>query len=232
MADASAFEQLTLARKLVASVTSEKAGSLGIAVVGFDADAAAAVTRNAVAAALAAAFPMPAFKSDAPRPKIKSIRVAGLPEKIDLDRVRSEADGNNLARWLTAMPPNKLDAAGYADLVREIAKERGWQYKRYSVKELDKMGAGAFLAVAQGNDDDSASIVRLRYRPGTASATPGISIPCRFRRATSGSNLHSGPIPAFGQFASRSSDSARERGIHFVRYNDACHNLECWTRTH
>jgi leucyl aminopeptidase len=175
-ADASAFEQLTLARKLVASVTTEKAGSLGITVVGFDPDAAAAVTRNAVSAALAAAFPLPAFKSDAPQPKIKSIRVAGLPEKIDLDRVRAEADGNNLARWLTAMPPNKLDAVGYADLLRALAKDRGWQYKRYSVKELENMGAGAFLAVAQGNDDDSASIVRLRYRPGAKSATADLSL--------------------------------------------------------
>ena len=33
------------------------------------------------------------------------------------------------------------------------------------LKELEKLGAGAFLAVAQGNDDDSASIVRLRYLP-------------------------------------------------------------------
>ena len=175
-ADASAFEQLTLARKLVASVTAEKPGSLGIAVVGFDADAAAAIVMHAVAAALATAFPLPAFKSEASREKIRSIRVIGLPDKIDLDRVRAEANGNNLARWLTAMPPNKLDAAGYADLLRALAKDRGWQYKRYSVKELQAMGAGAFLAVAQGNDDDSASIVRLQYRPGKASANADLCL--------------------------------------------------------
>jgi leucyl aminopeptidase len=175
-ADASAFEQLTLARKLVASVTAEKAGSLGIAVIGFDADAAASIAGNVVSAALAAAFPLPAFKSDAPREKVRNIRIVGLPERIDLDRVRAEADGNNLARWLTAMPPNKLDAMGYADLLRALAKDRGWQYKRYTVKELANMGAGAFLAVAQGNDDDSASIVRLRYRPGDASATADLSL--------------------------------------------------------
>ncbi len=175
-ADASAFEQLTLARRLVASVVAEKAGSLGIAVVGIDAGRAATIVRNVVSAALAAAFPLPAFKSDAPQEKIRSLRVVGLPEKIDVDRVRAEANGNNLARWLTAMPPNKLDAVGYADLLRALAKDRGWQYKRYSEKELEKMGAGAFLAVAQGNDDDSASIVRLRYRPGTKSAAADLSL--------------------------------------------------------
>ena len=175
-ADATAFEQLTLARKLVASLTAEKAGTLGIAVVGFGDDAAAALVRNTVSAALAAAFPLPTFKSDPPSEKIRSIRVVGLSEKLDLDRVHAEAHGNNMARWLTAMPPNKLNAAGYSELLSTLAKDRGWQYKRYSVKELEKMGAGAFLAVAQGNDDDSASIVRLRYRPGSASAKADLSL--------------------------------------------------------
>lgn len=175
-ADASAFQQLTLARRLVASAIGEKAGSLGIAVLGFDDDAAAAIARNVVSAALAGAFRLPTFKTDAPREKVRSIRIVGLAGKLDLDRVRAEADGNNLARWLTAMPPNKLHATGYADLVQVLAKDRGWQYKRYSVRELEKMGAGAFLAVAQGNGDDSASIVRLRYRPGGASGNADLSL--------------------------------------------------------
>jgi leucyl aminopeptidase len=174
--DATAFEQLTLARKLVASAIAEKAGSLGIAVIGFDEDVAAAVVKNVIAAALAAAFRLPAFKSAPSSEKIRNIRIVGLAEELDLDRVRAEADGNNLARWLTAMPPNKLDAVGYAEMLRALAKDRGWQYKRYTVKELEKMGAGAFLAVAQGNDDDSASIVRLRYRPGSASANADLSL--------------------------------------------------------
>jgi leucyl aminopeptidase len=175
-ADATAFEQLTLARKLVASVAADKGASLGICAIGFDDDAAAAIVTNAVSAALAAAFRLPVFKRSAPPQKGRTLRLVGLPEKLELDRVRAEADGNNLARWLTALPPNKLDAAGYADLVKVLAKDQGWQYKRYSVKELEKMGAGAFLAVAQGNDDDSASIVRLRYRPGSASAAADLSL--------------------------------------------------------
>ena len=175
-ADATAFEQLTLARKLVASVAADKGGSLGICAIGFDDDAATAIVTNAVSAALAAAFRLPVFRRKAPPDKSRTLRLVGLHEKLDLDRVRAEADGNNLARWLTAMPPNKLDANGYADLVKVLAKDQGWQFKRYSVKELEKMGAGAFLAVAQGNDDDSASIVRLRYRPGSASAAADLSL--------------------------------------------------------
>ena len=174
--DATAFEQLTVARKLVASVTAEKAGCLGIVVVGFDDDRQAELYRNAVSAVLAAAFALPEYKSKPSPAKIRSVRLIGLDTQVDLDRVRAEAHGNNLARWLTALPPNKLDAAGYADMLRDLAKDRGWQYKRFGTKELEKLGAGAFLAVALGNDNDSASIVRMRYRPDTKAAKADLSL--------------------------------------------------------
>ena len=163
-ADADAFEQLTLARKLVAAATTEKAGILGVLVMGFDAERQQLLTKAAVAAALAAGFNLPDFKNDVTPEKIRSIRVLGLDEKIDLSRTIAEANGNNLARWLTALPPNKLDAINYAKMLQDLAKEHGWQYKRFATSDLKKLGAGAFLAVSQGNEDDSASIVRLRYR--------------------------------------------------------------------
>lgn len=174
--DASMFEQLSLARQLVAAATNAKAGCLGIAVLGFESELQAVLTRNLVAAALAAGFQMPAFKSSPPPPKINNIRVVGLNSKIDLGRVRAEANGNNLARWLTALPPNKLDAVGYSDMLRDLARNRGWSYKRFATRELEKLGAGAFLAVAQGNDNDSAAIIRLRYRPGAKNAKGDLSL--------------------------------------------------------
>jgi leucyl aminopeptidase len=174
--DATTFEQLSLARQLVASATTAKAGCLGFAILGFDPALQAILARSLVAAALAAGFQLPAFKSSPPPPKIISIRVVGLSSKIDLQRVRAEANGNNLARWLTALPPNKLDAAGYTDMLRELARDRGWSYKRFATRELEKLGAGAFLAVAQGNDNDSAAIIRLRYRPGAKNAKGDLSL--------------------------------------------------------
>ena len=174
--DASAFEQLTLGRKLVAAATSQKAGSLGICAAGFASDTRAAIVSNVLTAALAAAFRLPAFKSKPEPDRIKSIRLIGLEDKLDTSRLEAEAKGNNLARWLTALPPNFLDAVGYAELTRVMAKEHGWQYKRFRTKDLDLLGCGAFLAVAQGNEDDSASIVRLRYRPGVKSAKADVSL--------------------------------------------------------
>ena len=175
-ADADAFEQLTLGRKLVAAATEQKAGSLGICAVGFDSGTQAALVNNVLAAALAAAFKLPAFKSKATPDTIKTIRLIGVDEKIDTTRTEAEASGNNLARWLTTLPPNFLDANNYADLAKSMAKDNGWAFKRFGVKELEKLGCGAFLAVAQGNDNDSANIVRLRYRPAAKNATADLSL--------------------------------------------------------
>src|SRR5210317_1265009 len=145
-ADASAFEQLTLGRKLVAAATEQKAGSLGICAVGFESAAQATLINNVLAAALAAAFKLPSFKSKAEPDKIKSIRLLGVDRKLDTRRTEAEAKGNNLARWLTTLPPNFLDANNYADLAKAMAKENGWEFKRFGVKELEKLGCGAFLA--------------------------------------------------------------------------------------
>lgn len=175
-ATATAHERLEFGRKVVAAATTEKAGALAICVSGFNAETAATIAQDVLAAALAAAFTMPAYKTRAVKPGIRSIRLLGLDAKLDLTRVTAEASGNNLARWLTAMPPNKLDASNYAEIVRDLAADHGWQYKRYGTKALEKLGAGAFLAVAQGNQNDSASIVRLRYRPGAAGAKPDLSL--------------------------------------------------------
>jgi leucyl aminopeptidase len=173
---ADAFARLTFARRLVASALGEKAGCLGVAILGFDAENERNLAEAAAAAALAASFNLPEFKAKPTPPRIRSLRLLGLAERVDLDRTIAEARGNNLARWLTALPPNVLDARNYADALKQLATDQGWQYKRYTTGELEKMGAGAFLAVAQGNDNDSASIVRLRYRPGKAAAKPDLSL--------------------------------------------------------
>lgn len=164
-ADGDAFNRLTQARRLVGAALREKGGSLGVCVLGFDEEKQKRWTSDIVIAALAAAFPMPEFKSKTPPPAIKSLRVLGLASKLELSSLEAEAAGNNLARWLTALPANVLDAPAYVDVLKALAKEHGWQFKKYSTAELKKLNAGAFLAVAQGNADDSAAIVRLRYRP-------------------------------------------------------------------
>ena len=52
----------------------------------------------------------------------------------------------------------------------------GWQFKKYGTKELKKIGAGAFLAVAQGNENDSAAILHIKYRPGKKTDNADVSL--------------------------------------------------------
>jgi leucyl aminopeptidase len=174
--DTSAFELLTISRKLIAAAMTDKAGTVAICVIGFDTEQQQTICKAACAAAFAAAFNLPSFKSKPVPARIRRIQIVGLDDKVDLGRTIAEARGNNLARWLTALPPNKLNAENYAAILKDLAAGNHWQYKRYTTRDLARLGAGAFLAVAQGNDDDSASIVRLRYRPAAKSAAPDVSL--------------------------------------------------------
>jgi leucyl aminopeptidase len=174
--DSDTFTELTLGRKMISAATTEKSNYIGIWVLGFDSRDQKRIVKNIVAAVLAAGFLMPSFKSTNSFARIRNIRIIDLNEKINFDRESAEAEGNNLARWLTALPPNKLDATAYTKLLQELSKQHDWQFKKFDVSALEQLGAGAFLAVAQGNDNDSAAIVRLRYRPGAKSETPILSL--------------------------------------------------------
>lgn len=172
-----AFQQLTLGRKLVAAAKPAKGDKIGIWVCGFDAAEQRELTLNIAAAALAAGFQMPRFKSSKPLPPpVGSVQLLGLTDVIDTSRLLAEAEGNNLARWLTSLPPNFLDDVSYAETLEELAAQKGWEYTKFGIEELRELGAGAFLAVAQGNRDDSAAIIRLRYRPGANDTAAALSL--------------------------------------------------------
>jgi len=68
-------------------------------------------------------------------------------------------------------PPNELTPTLYRKRIKELAKQNGWQLKEFDLKALRKMGAGAFVAVAQGSHDEDAAIVHLRYRHAKAKHT-------------------------------------------------------------
>ena len=139
---------------------------LGLVAVGLaDAERERAL-RALVAAAFAAALEMPTFKSDKkPRPeKLRAVQVFGAP--LALDDVRAQALGNDIARWLTALPPNVLTAASYRAAAVTLGKAHSLTAEFFGEAKLKKLGAGAFLAVSQGNEQRDAGVLRLKYRPG------------------------------------------------------------------
>jgi len=159
----SVYERLTAVRKALQQLLSEKPDSLSIAVFGN-----AAERRGAAEAALYAAWvngvPLPERKKEPAGAQLRSIRLYGQRSADGFRDQHAVAVGNTLCRELTVLPPNELDPAGYRRRVRKLARDNGWQHEEFDVKRLRKMGAGAFLAVAQGSAEEDAAIVHLVYR--------------------------------------------------------------------
>jgi leucyl aminopeptidase len=164
------FAALTWAAKAIRESLRDRPGTLGIALAGLSPEAERAAAESLLAAAGAAAFALPAFKSETHRPaQLRAVRLFGARESVDLKAARAESLGNNVARWFTALPPNILTISAYREASERLAKERGIATRFFGERELKRLGAGAFLAVAQGNDARDAGILQLQYRPrGTA----------------------------------------------------------------
>ena len=161
---ATAFEQLALAGRMLKEAASRRPETVGLVALDDGAPSQSALDAL-LSAALAQAFMLPAFRSsrDDER-RIRTIELLGDGE-IDVRRVTAAARGNNLARWLTALPPNKLDSRAYRRVIAELARRHGLSMRWLGEPALRRLGANAFLAVAAGNPERSAGIVHLRYRP-------------------------------------------------------------------
>ena len=176
---ASTFERLSLAGKMLKEVASREPETIGLAAVGTAAPAQAALDAL-LAAALAHAFPLPTFRSpasDADEHRIKQIVLHDY-EDGDLRYGAAVARGTNLARWLTSLPPNILDSRGYHRAIGELARKHGLGFKWLDEQALKRAGANAFLAVAAANEHRVAGIAHLKYRPARrkAASTPDIAL--------------------------------------------------------
>ncbi len=160
------FSRLKFAGELMASVLNEHPGSLGVWLTGHPHDRSRDIADALLRAAHAHAFAMPEWHSKPPRKrKLKSVHLLGMAEREDFRQTEIAARAQNLARWLTALPPNRLDAVSYLQLVRALSKQHGWSLSFLDEAKLEKLGAGAFLAVSRGNASRDAGIIHLRYRP-------------------------------------------------------------------
>ncbi|MGI9344125.1 MAG: M17 family metallopeptidase, partial [Gammaproteobacteria bacterium] len=172
-----AFEILGAARKAVGAALRDNPRSLGIMIAGVDPDRAESIARATVLAALSHAYRGPSYQSKpGPAPKLTSVRLLGLDNRISVDREVAESAAINLARWLVTLPANRLDAKSYRNVLKTLAKSNGWRMTFFNESELKKLGAGAFLAVSQGNATPDAGIVRLQYRPAKAGKNPAVAL--------------------------------------------------------
>ncbi len=160
---AGAFEALALAGRLFKEIAAREIEAIGLAAPaarGHSVEALGAL----LSAALAHAFELPSFRRRARGRRLRRVELAG-PAQLDLPYLRETASANNLARHLTALPPNVLDARSFRRFIAAHAREHGLAMRWLDERALERLGANAFLAVAAGNAERTAGIAHLSYRP-------------------------------------------------------------------
>lgn len=176
-AQTNAFDLLTRARRLVGAHKSQKPEQMAVACFGLKPKEAEKACEAVLAALLAADFPMPDYKSKPDKPaRLHELHIYGYVAPDGYARTIAEARGNNLARWFTAQPPNELTPGNYRRHIEKLANEQGWKTEFLDVGKLKKLGAGAFLAVAQGSPEPDAGILRLRYLPKGKPIKPALAL--------------------------------------------------------
>jgi leucyl aminopeptidase len=158
--DKDAFAQQVQVRKAVQLLLEEQPERIAIVVIGDDEQKRRAA-ELAVYIAWVNGAPLPVHKKkDRPKP-LKNIELYGFNDAETFDQIKAEAEGNLLCRTLTVLPPNELTPGLYRKRIQKLAQQYGWQYDEFDMKALRKMGAGAFVAVAQGSETEDAAIVHL-----------------------------------------------------------------------
>ena len=165
------FAVHTQVRKAMQLLLDEQPAGVTIVVQG-DAAQRKQAAEAAVYAAWVNGAPLPLHKKKADQRKpLQKIALYGFADSKSFAALKAQAEGNLLCRTLTVLPPNELTPALYRKRVKQLAKQQGWQLKEFDLKALRKMGAGAFVAVAQGSETEDAAIVHLRYRHAKAKQT-------------------------------------------------------------
>lgn len=174
-----AFFLLEYARDAVKRVVSDQTKQLHLFLAD---DEHELVLADAFGAALAArVFQMPVYGKRKAKQKEYQLRdvVLGGASASALEaaeRGAMVAEGTNLARYLTTLPPNVLNPAHYGERIRKLCREHGLKLRFYSNKELRRMGAGAFTAVDQANPDSVGGIYEISYQPRGARGLKPISL--------------------------------------------------------
>ncbi|MBK6742914.1 MAG: leucyl aminopeptidase family protein [Hydrogenophilales bacterium] len=158
---ASAFDWQTKLRKALKPLLDEHPAQIDIAAYG-DPGFIERAMRSAASVGLLNGQPLTHWKTEKATAPLKRIVIHGVAG-LDLNREIAVAEGSQLTRELTWLPPNLLTPGSYRKRIRALAKDSGWSIEEYDLGKLEKLGAGAFLAVARGS--------RKVTRPSSTSPT-------------------------------------------------------------
>lgn len=161
------FERQTSVRKALQFLLEENPSEIAIEVHGSEKQRRSAA-ELAVYCAWINGAALPVRKKKNERKPLSKIALYGFKAADEFAAIRATAEGNWLARELTMLPPNELTPGLYRQRIKKIAAQEGWKYQEYDMRRLRKMGAGAFVAVAQGSAEEDAAIVHLKHAPKRA----------------------------------------------------------------
>ncbi|MBA3022520.1 MAG: leucyl aminopeptidase family protein [Gammaproteobacteria bacterium] len=167
-AEKDAFAQQVLVRKALQLLLDEQPKQIAIAVSGATAQRAAEL---AVYGAWVNSALLPMRKKKDERKPLQKITLVGEVDRKPFAALQAQAAGNLLSRELTVMAPNELTPGLYRQRIKKLAQAKGWKHEEFDMKKLRKLGAGAFVAVAQGSETEDAAIVHLTYKHPKAKQT-------------------------------------------------------------
>jgi leucyl aminopeptidase len=162
------FAQQVQVRKALQLLLEEQPKQITIVVLGDEAQRQRSAELAVYGAWVNGAL-LPVHKKKDERKPLKKIELIGYSGKFE--NLKAQAEGNLLCRELTVLPPNVLTPAIYRTRIDKLAQQQGWAHEEFDLKKLRKMGAGAFVAVAQGSADEDAAIVHLSYKHPKAKQT-------------------------------------------------------------
>jgi leucyl aminopeptidase len=96
-------------------------------------------------------------------------KISMLEGSVNRGRVLAEA--TNFARDLTNTPANYMTPSDMAEAARRVAAEKGLDVEVLEREDMEKMGMGALLGVAQGSKQPPKFII-VSYRGGDSASTP------------------------------------------------------------
>ena len=164
------FAQQVQVRKALQLLLGENPKSIGIVVLGGESQRKRAAELAVYGAWVNGAL-LPVHKKKDERKPLQKIELFGFADKKIFAPLKAQAEGNLLCRELTVLPPNELTPALYRARIKKLVRQHGWKHEEFDMKKLRKMGAGAFVAVAQGSDPEDAAIVHLSYKHPKAKQT-------------------------------------------------------------
>jgi leucyl aminopeptidase len=83
-----------------------------------------------------------------------------------VDRAKTIADGQNLARTIASRPGNNINPPALAKVARQLAKETGLDCRVLDETQLERLGMGGILAVGAGSSATPPRLIVLQHRPG------------------------------------------------------------------